>query len=175
MRRALAIWLGVLASLVLAMPVAAKQPIIEFIPINDIGVYDPGLSAACGVDVYADVTGHIIARSFTDANGDEVREVNNYGIDITVYSEYGSLRLHDTGVDRITFNADGTLTQVIIGNAQSVQLRGEGRVYSDVGRTTLLITFPEDPSEEPMFELLGQSGQHTDADQADFICAALAP
>jgi hypothetical protein len=34
---------------------------------------------------------------------------------------------------------------------------------------------PGAASDEPTFELLGRSGQHTDADQTDFLCAALAP
>ena len=63
---------------------------------------------------------------------------------------------------------------MIIGNVQSVQVPGQGRVYSDVGQTTLLITFP-DPEGEPVVEVIRQVGQHSDADLVGVICEILAP
>lgn len=66
----------------------------------------------------------------------------------------GPYRVVDVGADRIAYNADGSITQVIIGNVQSIQLPGQGRVYSDVGRVTFQVTFSEDPIEEPTVELI---------------------
>jgi hypothetical protein len=80
----------------------------------------------------------------------------------------------DVGVDRIAYNEDGSITQITIGNVQSIQLAGRSRVYSNVGRTVIQITFP-DPESHPVFEVIRQSGQHSEISQEDVICDALAP
>jgi hypothetical protein len=92
---------------------------------------------------------------------------------VRIYSEFGELRTVDVGADRVTFHADGSITTSVIGNVQSIQLPGQGRVYADVGITTLHITFP-DPEGDPVVEVLHQAGQHED-DQVAVICEALAP
>jgi hypothetical protein len=43
-----------------------------------------------------------------------------------------------------------------------------------VGRTVIQITFP-DPESHPVFEVIRQSGQHSEISQEDVICDALAP
>lgn len=174
MFRARAILLAVLASLVLAAPVAAGKPDMQRIPVNDLGIVDEFLSAECGFAVHLDFTGHFIIRAFTDENGDVVRELNNYAFKARIYSDWGSFRVVDVGVDRVTYHADGSITQSIIGNVQSVQLPGQGRVYSDVGQVTFMVTFSEDPTEEPTVELLSLAGQHDDSFPALLICEALA-
>ena len=83
------------------------------------------------------------------------------------------MSLVDVGVDRVTYNADGSITQAIIGNVQSSILPGQGRVYADVGQTTLMITFP-DPEGDPVVELVRQVGQHSDFGQEDALGEALA-
>lgn len=174
MRRARFLFLAMVACLAVASPVAAGKPIMERVPINDIGVLDEFLTDACGFDVLVDARGHITFRLFTDASGAPLREVNNFAIRLRYYSAWGSVRTVDVGVDRITYNADGSITQVITGNVQSLQIPGQGRVYSDVGQTTLLITFP-DPEGEPVVEVVRQAGQHSDTDSSAILCEALAP
>ena len=60
--------------------------------------------------------------------------------------------------------------QVIVGNVQSIEIPGQGRVYADVGQITLLITFDENG--DPIFELTSQHGQH-DGDQLEALCSVL--
>ena len=173
MRRARAILIASLACLALASPAAAAKPQMERVVLNDIGLQDDFLTDACGFDVFFDGTGQAIFREFTDSEGNLLRELNNFGVHVRVYSEWGSVSLVDVGVDRVTYNADGSITQVIIGNVQSIHLPGQGRVYADVGQTTLMITFP-DPEGDPVVELVRQVGQHSDFGQEDVLCEALA-
>ena len=165
--------LATLACLVLASPAAAGKPLMEKATLNDIGVLDEILTEVCGFDVFLDATGHIIFRLFVDDEGEPIREVNNFGVHLRLFSEWGSIQLVDVGVDRILYNEDGSITQLIIGNVQSIQVPGQGRVYADVGLTEVLVTFP-DPEGDPVFELIRQAGQHSD-NHLDVICAALAP
>jgi hypothetical protein len=166
--------LATLACLALVSPAAAGKPVMEKVTLNDIGILDEFLTEECGFDIFIDGTGHIIFRTFLDDEGAPVREVNNFGIHIRIYSDWGSLRVVDVGVDLISYNEDGSITQIVIGNLQSIQLPGQGRVYSNVGRTVFLVTFP-DPDGEPVVEIIKQSGQHSEVSQVDVICEALAP
>ena len=172
MPRIRAILMAGVACLLAVSPVAAAKPQMERVDIDDHAV-DEFLTGVCGYEIFADVTGHIIFRLFTDDEGNPVRELNNFGVKLRLSSAWGSLKLVDVGVDRVTFNEDGSITQVIVGNVQSIQLPGQGRVYSDVGQTTLLVTFP-DPEGPPVVELIRQAGQHSDIDHVDVICEALA-
>lgn len=172
MRRARVILIASIACLALASPAAAK-PEMERVVLNDIGLQDEFLSGACGFDVFFDGTGHVIFRLFTDSDGNPQREVNNFGVHLRIYSEWGSVSVRDVGVDRVTYNADGSITQVIVGNVQSIQLPGHGRVYADVGQTTLMITFP-DPEGEAVVEIVRQVGQHSEFGQEAVLCEALA-
>jgi hypothetical protein len=146
---------------------------MERIDINDIGILDEFLTEACGFDVFTDATGHVIFRVWTDEEGNPTREVNNFGIKLRIYSEFDEVSTVDVGADRVTHNADGSITISVIGNLQSIQVPGHGRVYADVGVTTLHITFP-DPEGDPVVEVLHQAGQHDD-DQLAVICEVLAP
>lgn len=76
----------------------------------------------------------------------------------------------DVGVDRVEYLADGSIIQVIIGNVQSIQIPGHGRVYADVGQITLHVTFDENG--DPIFELTSERGQH-EGDQLEAICSVL--
>ena len=101
-----------------------------------------------------------------------MRELNNYALTST-YSAAPrpSIRAKDVGVDRVTYQPDGSIINVIVGNVQSFQVPGQGRVYADVGQTTVHITF--DANGEPSFEVLDSAGQHDD-DQLDVLCEVLA-
>lgn len=173
MHRARATLFAILACLVLATPAAAAKPTTERVDLNDVGIFDPFLTEVCGVDIFFDGTGHIIFRTFTDAEGNVTHEVNNFAIQLRWYTDSASVQTVDVGVDRVTYNEDGSITRVIIGSVQGISLPGQGRVYADVGQTTILITFP-DPEGEPVVEIQRQVGQHY-GDQLAVICEALAP
>lgn len=162
-----AICLAVLA----ASPAAAARPIQEFVPINDVGVVDEFLSELCGFEVLVDGSGHIIFRSFVDADGNTVREVNNFAIQVRFYSENGEVNVVDVGPDRVWVNADGSLDIFITGNPQSIQAKGEGRVYRNVGWVHFHVTF--DGEGNPTGEFVGSAGQHDDVDTGLIICGLL--
>ena len=173
MRRAHPFLIAVVACLVLASATAAAQPQMERVTVNEIGVQDPFLTDYCGFDVFFDFTGHFTLRLFTDADGNPTREVNNFAQKARIYSAWGSVSIVDVGPDRITYNADGSITDAITGNVQSIQLPGQGRVWSNVGVVTLLVSFP--PEGDPVVDVISQVGQHSDSAQEDVLCAALSP
>ncbi len=173
MRRVRVMVLTVVATLLVMSPVAAAKPVMEHLQIHDIGLHDDFLSEACGFDVWVDAVGVITFRVWLDAEDNPIREVNNFGVRIRYYSEWGSIRTQDVGADRAIYHPDGSVTLTVIGNVQSIQVPGQGRVYSDVGRVSFHVTFP-DPEGEPVFELLSVTGQHSD-DQLSVICDLLAP
>jgi hypothetical protein len=164
------IGLGVAAALLLAAPVSAGKPVLERVPIDDLFV-DDFLSAECGAEITAHVTGHINFRVWLDDDGAPIRELNNYALSVHWTSEHGSLGAKDVGVDRVTYQADGSIVNVIVGNVQSINIPGQGRVYADVGQKTLHITFDEN-GEVTGVELLGQAGQH-EGDQIAAVCSVL--
>lgn len=174
MRRVRVMVLTVLASLLVASPVAAAEPVMEHVQLSTIGMHDDFLSEACGFDVWLDSSGVVTFRVWLDAEDNPIREVNNFGVRVRYYSEWGSIRTQDVGADRAIYHPDGSVTLTVIGNVQSIQIPGQGRVYSNVGRVNLHFTFP-DPEGEPVVEVLSVAGQHSDVDQLDIICGALAP
>lgn len=161
--------LGVLGVLLVAAPVSAGKPTQEWIDGSETYV-DPFLSDACGVEVVTTVTGHFITRTFSDAAGNPVRELNNYAFGASYTSANGSVRLRDVGVDRVSYLADGSIIQIIIGNVQSISIPGHGRVYADVGRTRVVITF--DANGDPIFDVTPLGGQHW-GDQLAVMCEYL--
>jgi hypothetical protein len=145
---------------------------VERVPIDDVGVHDDFLSDACGFDVWFDGSGHITFRLVSDADGNPLREVNNYAVRVGYSSEFGSLSTVDVGPDRVTYEADGSITVFTTSNIQSLIAPGEGRVYSDVGWTQLRITFPDEG--DPVVEFVAAAGQHW-GDSVEVICGLLAP
>jgi hypothetical protein len=171
MRRSIRVLaLATLSTLLLAAPAVAAKPTMERVAVDDLFV-DDFLSEVCGTEVRGHVTGHIVFRAFTDAAGATVRELNNYALTAQFISDQATIRAKDVGVDRVTYQPDGSIVNVIVGNVQSIQLPGLGRVYSDVGQITIHITFDENG--EPSVELLDSAGQHDD-DQLDVLCEVLA-
>lgn len=173
MRRVSVMVLTILASLLVTSPIAAAKPFTEHLQIRDVGLQDEFLSEACGFDVWVDAIGVITFRVWLDADENPLREVNNFGVRLRYYSEWGSISTVDVGADRATYHPDGSVTLTVIGNVQSHQIPGQGRVYADVGRVSFHFTFP-DPEEDPVVEVLSVAGQHW-GDQLGIICDALAP
>jgi hypothetical protein len=152
-----------------AAPVFAAQPHMEWVPVDDVFV-DTFLTDACGVEVTVHETGHFISRAFTDADGDLVRAVNNFALSVTWSSEKGTVQAKDVGADLITFLDDGSIIRLVIGSVQSISIPGQGRVYQEVGRTLVVITF--DANGDPTFDVTPLGGQH-DSNQLDVICGVL--
>ena len=166
MRRiARVIGLGVLGALLITAPVTAGQPDTERVIVDDMFV-DDFLSAACGVEVNAHVSGHATFRVFTDADGNPIRELNNFALDVVWWSENGEIHAKDVGADRLTFFEDGSLQLIIIGNVRSFSIPGQGRVYADVGRVMIEVDAAGNETVTPL------GGQH-DPDQLAAICGVL--
>ena len=159
------IGLSLLGALLVTAPVSAARPQQDRIAIDDLFV-DDFLSDACGVEVTVRATGHVILRTFTDADGNPISEVNNFAVDLHWSSENGEIHAKDVGVDRVTYLADGGLVDIIIGSVQSFSIPGQGRVYADVGRSMLEIDANGDATLTPL------DGQH-DPDQVGAICGFL--
>ena len=168
-RIARVVGLAVLGVLLVAAPVSAAKPQMERVDVDEVFI-DDVLSAACGSEVTVHETGHATFRLFTDGAGAPARELNNYALTAVYSSENGSLRVKDVGVDRIEYLPDGSLLQFIIGNVQSFSIPGQGRVYQDVGRTMVVITF--DANGVPSFDATPLGGQH-DADHTGALCSVL--
>jgi hypothetical protein len=93
--------LGLLAALLIAAPVAAAQPLMERIELDDQFV-NPFLSDACGVEVTMHLTGHLTFRLFSDADGDPVSELDNFVIHIRSWTVYGEIHANNVHLDRVT-------------------------------------------------------------------------
>lgn len=172
MRRALALLVSILTCLAIAGTVAAA-PMIERIPVNDSGIVDEFLTQECGTPIWIDVWGHITSHVWTDADGNPVRELNNYALHATWYSDFASLRTVDRGVDRVTHLADGSIILTVVGDVTPIHVPGQGLVYADIGQTTLHISFPDQG--DPIVEVLSSHGQHGGSDFVEVICGLLAP
>ena len=157
----------------LAAPASASQPATERVRIADIGVLDEELSGACGFDVLVDAIGHVTFRVFSDANGDPRGEVNNFAIRLRWYSEFGEATAVNVGPDRVTYLDDGSQILAITGNLASITAPGSGRVYSENGVITFLVTFDAEGNES--FEFLSASGQHPSDSLESVLCELLAP
>ncbi len=68
---------------------------------------------------------------------------------------------------------DGSITQFVIGNAQSINVPGRGRVWFNTGVSVFEITF--DGAGNPQFEFILEHGQHSEADQLEVLCELLGP
>jgi hypothetical protein len=157
--------LGLLGAALVVAPVSAGKPETDRLSVDDTFV-DDELSDACGVEVNAHVTGHVTFRLFTDAAGNPFREVNNYATRIHWWSVNGDIHAQDVGADRATYLDDGSIVVIIIGSVQSFSIPGQGRVYSDVGRSMLVIDANGDQTFTPL------SGQH-DPDFMAAVCGVL--
>jgi hypothetical protein len=157
--------LGLLGAALVVAPVSAGKPETIREPI-DTTFLDDDLTAACGVDVHVHETGHITFRTFTDADGNPVREVNNYAVRVRLWSVNGEIRAQNVGADHATYLDDGSIVVFIAGNVVSFSIPGEGRFYSDVGRSMLVIDANGDPTFTPL------SGQH-DPDFEAAVCSVL--
>ena len=116
---------GVLATMLGAEPAAAVKPVLVERVVFDPTVteVDQFLSRACGTEVTVTLAGHFTLKEFYDREGNLVRESAYPSIRETYSSEFGSFSTMDVGLDKITFNTDGTIS--IFGTGIHVKIKGE--------------------------------------------------
>ena len=168
----------------LAGPVLAAKPSIERTEIAAPPVLDGFLTAVCDFDVWLTSTGHVILRTWTDAQDNLVREVFTINLHVTISAGGASLHAVDAGMDKVTF-LDGGAEQVEIhGNLQLLTVKGHGPVLGAAGRFAFIVTPLFDENGDPIldeegnqivdFEVIGDSGIRAEED-LEAVCAALAP
>lgn len=161
-----------LLALVGATSAFAARPVIWRIDVADIGSVDYLLTDACGVDVRFDVRGHFTFRTFFDDKGIPTRDIDTFALRVRYYAEAGQVSLVEVGPHRVTFHPDGSSTSYATGNIQSIQLPGQGRVYSDVGWSQIYISLDENGDQT--VEVVAMVGRHW-GDRVAALCSALAP
>ena len=161
-----------LLGLVATTSAFAGRPVIWRIDVAEVGRVDYILSDACGVDTWFDLSGHFTFRTFLDDEGLPTRDVGTFALRARYYSEAGEVNLVDAGSRRLTFHPDGSITSYATGNIQSIQLPGQGRVYSDVGWSQIYVSLDENGDQT--VEVVSMVGQHW-GDQGAALCSVLAP
>jgi hypothetical protein len=145
----------VLAGLLAAAPRAlAAKPTIQDIPINSSSVD----MTDCGFPVEIDVTGRIRVIAFTDANGNERREIDSFHEQITFtnLNTGKSVTSPSVGPGIVYFNADGSVTLVSSGIFIRIVVPKQGAVIRQIGHTVLLFPPGQFPDGQP--ELLFAAG-----------------
>jgi hypothetical protein len=111
-------------TLLAVTPTFAAKPDTETIPI-DVPQYS--ITECNGFTLLTEVHGRIKVSTYFNKNGDPVKEIVRYSL-VQTYtnSESGqSLTLRTAGPDRVTFNADGSITIVSTGRGEVFNSDGE--------------------------------------------------
>jgi hypothetical protein len=111
-------------TLLAVTPTFAAKPEFQIIEINEGSV----VATQCrDFTILVEAQGRIKVSTHFNKNGDPVKEINRYNI-VQTYtnSESGeSLTLRSAGPDRVTFNADGSITVVSTGRGEVFSSDGE--------------------------------------------------
>jgi hypothetical protein len=97
-----------------------KFPVEVFDPADV--VVDEFLSEACGTAVSFSAKGHFFGQAFFLKDGG-IRLAFHPSFRQTLTSAYGTLETSDVGVDKISFNEDGTVT--VFGTDIHLKVKGE--------------------------------------------------
>jgi hypothetical protein len=156
-----------LVAVLAAMPASqalANPPTMETVHITSTGVA-PGFSQACGFTIMRHRDTTITLRSFTDHNGNLVREVENFR-ETGYFSANGiTLDYNQVGPGQATHYPDGSI--LVASNGLFFNVRLPGGNFHLAGRFWTLVDANDNVIDE------GFSGvDHRDID--DF-CSALAP
>lgn len=116
---------GVLAALLVAVPAAAVKPVLVERVVFDptVSEVDEFLSRVCGTEVTVTIAGHFTLKEFYDQDGNFVRAASYPSLRETYSSEFGSFSTMDVGLDKVTVNADGTIS--VFGTGIHVKVKGE--------------------------------------------------
>ena len=92
---------------------SAGQPTIEHVDIDRLRP-DPALTAACGVEVTADVQGHVVVRTYPGAGTGPV-ELVTLNITVTAMAGGNSYPFRVVGANLIRVDPDGSVTLTATG------------------------------------------------------------
>jgi hypothetical protein len=152
-----------------AAPAAAVPPErVEDVTFDPSEVeLDEFLTDECGFEVFASSKGHFRVTIHLDRNGDFVRAVAHPSFSTTLTSDYGSITTADRGMDRITENADGTIT--VFGTGIHLKVKGGAHA---IGLWVLVI----DPvTGELLSEEYHGRFDVVEPEIVDYLCAELGP
>lgn len=97
-----------------------KFPVEVFDPADVL--VDDFLSEACGTTVYFSAKGHFFGQMYFLKDGG-IRLAFHPSFRQTLTSEFGTVETSDVGVDKISFNEDGTIT--VFGTGIHLKVKGE--------------------------------------------------
>jgi hypothetical protein len=92
---------------------SASQPTIEHLDIDRLRA-DPGLTAACGVEVTAHVQGHVVIRTFP-GKGTGPAELVTLNITVTAMAGANSYTFRVVGANLVRVDPEGTVTLTATG------------------------------------------------------------
>lgn len=162
-RRLLLVVLTVVLTLTLSTPALAAKPEMITIPVDDTLVF----GECAGFSVIEHVQGTVKVSLHSDQDGNPVMELIRFRLRHTYSnSETGAfLTSQDVGIDKLTFNQDGSGAVAVIGIVARIVVPGEGLVFAHLGR----IVFDLETG-----EVLFEAGRHDDfANLLPVLCSAL--
>ena len=122
---------------------SAGPPTIEHVEIDRLRA-DPGLTAACGVDVTARVQGHVATRTFP-GTGTGPAELVTLNITVTAIAGANRYMFRLVGANLVRVQPDGTVTLTATGQ-EAFEWTGALTINLTTGEVTL----------EPRHDLAGQ-------------------
>lgn len=120
-----------------AAPTLAARPSVAVIAVDHRFV-PPGLSAACGFPVTRRMVGTLTVRTFFDARGNYVKELDQYHLRETVSANGVTLVARTIQNIKVTVLADGSYTVAFVGSDFRLPVGGAGIAFGSVGRLVLL-------------------------------------
>lgn len=127
--------LGLIGAMVSVANAAA--PSTDVIPIN-FSFTPPLLSNACGFSVTRHVEGTLAIRTFYDADGSFVRELDQYKLVETVSANGNTLVARTVQNVMVKLLPDGSYTVAVVGTDFRLPVPGAGIAFGSVGRLVLL-------------------------------------
>jgi hypothetical protein len=152
MKRLLTVAAALAVAVGLASPAHAARPTVDRVQVDEMFV-DGELSEACGFTVTAAVQGHLIFRTFEDAD-QSVVSLLTLNVALTFSADGNEYQARDVGADLVRITPDGTAILMVIGQLP-FDFTGVLKVNLDTGDVIL----------EP---------QHSTADELAEACAVLA-
>ncbi len=120
-----------------ASAATATAPNTDVIPIN-FSFTPPLLSSACGFTVTRHVQGTLTIRTFYDAQGNFVRELDQYNLVETVSANGNTLIARTVQNITVKLLPDGSYTVAFVGSDFRLPVPGAGIAFGSVGRLVLL-------------------------------------
>jgi hypothetical protein len=137
MRRRLIIAFFIALFACITAPTAiAVAPSTDVIPINSTFT-PPQLSSACGFTVTRHIEGTLTIRTFYDANGNFVRELDQYNLVETISANGTTLTGRTVQNIIVKVLPDGSYTVAFVGTDFRLPVAGVGIAFGSVGRLVL--------------------------------------